>query len=165
MTAKRLTLLALYLTIALILAIFEAQLPPPVPINGIKLGLANIVILSALYTFSKKEAFLILILRVIIVSFFAGQPMSFLYSLVGGMLSFIVMCLCTKLLKPEQMWVTSVFGAVFHNFGQIVVAIIVTATPQIAYYMIILTASGIITGIFTGICAGLLLKRIKKIRA
>ena len=90
MSTKRLTVVALFTAIALIIFVIEAQLPPLAPIPGIKLGLANIVSLFALFWLGKKEAFTILILRIILGSIFSGHGATFLYSLSGGLLSFII---------------------------------------------------------------------------
>ena len=143
--------------IALIIFIVEAQIPPPVPIPGIKIGLANVITLVTLVWFGRKEAFAVLMLRIVLGSIFAGQIMSFLYSVSGGILCFLVMALLIKVLK-NQLWVLSVIGALAHNTGQIIAAVIVTSTWQIIGYMPILAVSGIIAGAFTGLIAGFIVK-------
>ena len=116
MNVKKLTSLSLFLAAALIIFTLEAQLPPPVPIPGVKLGLANIIILCVMLIYGRKEAFTVLILRIVLASIFAGQAVAFAYSLSGGILSFIVMSLLIKPLKGK-VWVISVFGAIAHNIG------------------------------------------------
>jgi heptaprenyl diphosphate synthase len=161
MNVKKITLLAMYLAMALIIFTLESQLPPIVPIPGVKLGLANIIILFVIMTCGKKDAFTVLVLRIIIASIFSGQVMGFMYSLCGGVVSFAVMSFASIFIKRDKLWVISILGAVAHNIGQIAVAIIITKTWQIAGYFSILFVSGIITGFFTGVSAQIVLKRVE----
>lgn len=158
--AKRLTTDALLLTAALIIFIVEAQIPPVVPVPGVKLGLANIITVYAIWRVGPKDAFLILIARIILGSVFAGQMISFLYSLGGGLLCFAAMLLVRKILKEDQLWVASVIGAIFHNVGQTLVAIAVFETVNVAFYFPVLLLSGIVTGVFTGVAAQALVRRM-----
>jgi heptaprenyl diphosphate synthase len=158
--AKRLTTDALLLTAALIIFIVEAQIPPVVPVPGVKLGLANIITVYAIRRVGPKDAFLILIARIILGSVFAGQMVSFLYSLGGGLLCFAAMLLVRRILKEDQLWVASVIGAIFHNVGQTIVAIAVFGTVNVAFYFPVLLLSGIVTGVFTGVAAQALVRRM-----
>ena len=151
---KKLTTLSMMTAIALTIFIVEAQLPPLAPIPGIKMGLANIVTLVTLVWFGRKEAFTVLMLRIILGSIFAGGMMSMMYSLAGGILCFVVMSIIIKPLK-KQLWIVSVFGALAHNIGQIIIAVIVTSTWQIVGYLPILAISAILSGAFTGFIASL----------
>ena len=144
--------------IALIIFVVEAQLPPLVPVPGIKMGLANIVTLVTLVWYGRREAFLVLVLRIVMGSIFAGQIMSLLYSLAGGIMCFAVMSLAIRPLK-NRLWIVSVLGAIAHNFGQIIVAVLVTSTWQIVMYLPILIFSAVLTGTFTGLVAGFIVKR------
>lgn len=161
MELKKLTRDALLTAIALTIFMVEAQIPPLVPIPGVKLGLANIVTIFALFAYSPKDAILILLIRVFLGSVFSGQMTTFFYSLAGGLLCFAVTLLMKKILTERQIWVASVVGAVFHNIGQIIVAIVVTGTPGIVVYLPILMVSGIVTGLFTGLCAQFLYGKLK----
>ncbi len=162
---KRLTTDALLLTAALIIFIIEAQIPPVVPVPGVKLGLANIITVYAVWRAGARDAFLILIARIILGSIFAGQMTSFLFSLGGGLLCFAAMLLVRKILSEDQIWVASVIGAVFHNIGQTIVAVAVFQTANVAFYFPVLLLSGLVTGLFTGVAAQALLKRLRgKIR-
>ena len=158
---RRLTQLSVLLTIAIIIFVLELQLPPLTPIPGIKMGLSNIITLVIILLNNKKDAFTVLILRIVISSIFAGQMTSFLYSIAGGIFSFAVMSLFSLFLKKDKLWVISAFGAIGHNLGQIIVAIILTGTWRIVFYFPLLFISGIISGIFTGIVAQLLIKRLE----
>lgn len=158
---KRITRMALLTAIALTIFMVEAQIPPLVPIAGVKLGLANIVTVWAVFLLGPGDAALILLARVLLGSMFTGQMMALMYSLVGGGLCLLVMLPLHKILTEKQIWVCSVAGAVAHNTGQILVAIAITRTPSLAVYFPVLLVSGIVTGLFTGLCAQLLAGRLK----
>lgn len=162
MNTKKLALMSILLALSLIIFIAEAQLPPIAPIPGIKLGLANIINLTALYMLGRKESFTILILRIVLSSIFAGSFTSFLYSLSGGIVCFLFMSVMSMFIKENRMWVVSVFGAIGHNIGQIITACLITKTPEIMWYLPVLMISAIITGVFTGVAAQAALKRLRK---
>lgn len=150
---KKLTTLALFTTLSLAIFLAESMLPPLLPIPGIKLGLANIITLIVLLNFSAKDAFLVTITRILLASIFAGSAVSFLYSLFGAVLSLTAMIFMNSLLRKKYIYITSIIGALSHNTGQILAAILLTNTPYIAAYLPVLMISGIVTGIFTGLCA------------
>ena len=160
MNVKKLTKLSMYLTIALIIFTLESFLPPIAPIPGIKPGLANIIILIVIITENRRDAFMVFILRIVIASIFCGQAISFCYSFTGGLFSFAAMSVACYLIKTDKLWVISIFGAIAHNLGQIVAAIFITGTWQIAGYFFILFVSAVITGFFTGMAAQIILKRL-----
>ena len=153
----RLTNLALLTTVALIIFVIEANLPPLTSIPGIKMGLANIVTLSVFYLFSRKDALMVLLVRVILGALASGQIMTLPYSLSGGLLCFCVCALLLPLFPLKRLWLLSVIGAVFHNIGQIIVAVVLTGTPEIIWYLPVLLISGTIRGFFTGYAAQSLL--------
>lgn len=163
MNVKKLTRLAMLTTIALIIFMVEAQIPPPIPIPGIKLGLANIVTVYAMFALSPWDTLSILVCRVFLGSVFSGQLMTLFYSMGGGLLCWLAMLLLRQLLTKKQLWVAGVFGAIFHNIGQILVAIALTRTPGLVAYLPVLLVSGILTGAFTGLCAQFLLARLDKL--
>lgn len=163
MQTKKLTHLALLTAIALILFVVEAQIPPPIPVPGIKLGLSNIITLVALICYGPKDALLVLITRILLGSFFCAQLMTLFFSLAGGLLCF---SLCTCLYRHfslQKLWCLSMLGACAHNIGQILVAIVVTGTVDILWYLPILLISGIVTGIFTGLIARYFLEHLNAI--
>jgi len=162
MEAKRLTKLALLTTIALIIFTVEAQIPVPVPIPGVKLGLANIVTVYAAFTMAAGEAVMILLCRIILGSLFTGNMMALMYSLGGGALCIIVTIFLAKVLSRKQMWIVSIVGAIFHNIGQIIVAALVMKTLAVFVYLPPLLISGVITGAFTGFAAQALTERLFK---
>lgn len=153
MKISRLTTLALFTTIALILSLVETALPPLAPIPGIKLGLANVVTLLLLYLAAPQNALFVLLARILLASLFAGQAMSLLYSLTGGIFCFLAMWLCKYFLNKKYIVLTSMVGGIFHNAGQILVAYLLTQTTGVLLYFPILLISGLIAGAFTGLCA------------
>lgn len=158
MKTKKIALLALLTAIALTIFIIEAQIPPLVPIAGVKLGLANVITLFTLVTLGRKEAFTVMLLRVILGSIFAGSVTSFMYSAAGALVCFVFMAVAAYMLNDNMIWFISVIGAIGHNIGQITVAVILTKTVQVAWYLPILMISAVITGAFTGILTHQLLK-------
>ena len=163
MKVKQLLRMAMLTAVALIIFLVEAQIPNPVPIYGVKLGLANIVTVYAVFALGPGPALMILLCRVFLGSVFSGQMMMFLYSLGGGLLCWCAMCVLRRMVTGKQIWVCSVFGAIFHNIGQMAVAVAVTRTPSLLVYLPILLISGIVTGAFTGLAAQLLLDRLDKL--
>lgn len=150
--------------IALTIFMVEAQIPAPFPVPGVKLGLANIVTVYAMFLLGPADALCILLCRIFLGSLFSGQLMTLFYSLGGGLLCYLVMLLLRKLVTKRQIWVCSVIGAVAHNIGQICVAIRITNTPGLIYYLPILMVSGILAGCFTGLCAQFLVNRMESIK-
>ena len=158
MSIKKMTILALFTTMALIIFTIESAIPPLAPIPGIKLGLANIITLVTLRIYSPKDTFLVLFVRILLSCLLVGQAMSLMYSLAGGVLCFLGMCLFNRLLGPRFLFFTSIVGAICHNVGQVLVAYLITTVPGVWAYLPFLLLSGIITGLFTGLCAQFSLK-------
>lgn len=157
---KKIIVMALLLAIALTIFVIESQIPPIVPIQGVKLGLANIITLVAMYYIGTKEAVSILLMRIVIGNVFYGQIISFSYSLIGGILCLIAMLIFKNIFKGiEYIPLISVIGAIAHNIGQILVAVFLINSTKIMYYLPILIISGIITGFFTGYIVFCLSKR------
>ena len=164
MSVKKLCFLALMTSLAMVLSYIEMLLPPIWPaVPGIKVGLANIVIILLLYKFSFKEAGVVSLVRVCLMSLLFGSAVMFLYSLGGAVLSLVIMAVLKRTDWFSSVGV-SIAGGVTHNLGQIVVAIIVMQTKEIGYYMIILAVTGTIAGIFIGLLGAILLRYFKKLR-
>ncbi len=160
---KTMVYCAIFASVALAIYALESVLPPILPVAGVKLGLANTVTLAAMYIFGRKKAFCILLVRIVLSSIFAGQPVSFLYSFCGGMLCFVASSLLMPLFTDKTMWFLGVAGAVFHNIGQLAVGIFMVGRASILYYGVIMTAAACITGTFTGLCAQFAVLKIKKL--
>lgn len=150
---KKLTTLALFTTLALAIYAVEAALPTLVPIPGIKLGLANIITLIVLRYMTAKDAFCVLLARILIAGFLFGQAVSILYSLAGGILCLLIMFLINQFLQGHCLFVTSIFGALAHQTGQLLVAILLTSSLAPLTYIPFFIISACITGLFTGLCA------------
>ena len=163
MKVKKLTLMALLTAIALTIFMIEAQIPAPVPIPGIKLGLANIVTVFAVFALGSWEAAMILFVRIFLGAVFAGNFSTILYSGAGGFCAILVTIGLRKILNHQQLWVAGALGAVAHSLGQMAVAIAVTGTPALAAYLPVMIICSIITGVFTGLCAQFVCNRGKGI--
>ena len=163
LTTRKLTRMALLTAIALTIFMVEAQIPALVPVPGVKLGLANIVTVFAVYTMGSKEGTLILAARIFLGAVFAGNFSTIFYSAAGGACAILVTIGLKRILTKDQLWVAGALGAVAHAIGQMAVAIAMTATPGLIVYLPVLIATSIVTGLFTGFCAQFLVKRGKDI--
>ena len=157
---KKYTAMAILTAVSLILFTVEAALPP-IPIQGVKLGFSNVVTLVAMVLLGKREAFVILAMRIILASVFSGSILSFGFSIVGGILAFTIMPLTIDVFGEKKIWITSVLGAIFHNAGQLLVAIFAMGTPRIAIYAPVLLLAAIVTGSIIGVVTTGILKVIK----
>lgn len=160
----KLSLMAMLTAASLIVFVIEAQIPAPVPVPGVKLGLANVITLIAMLLLGRREAGLILAVRIVMGSVFAGGVSAFLFSISGGVLAYAVMCITVTRFPRKMLWVVSALAAVAHNLGQLLAAIAVTKTAALMVYAPVLLASGIITGVFTGLVAMYLVRRLDKTR-
>ena len=140
---KRLAVLAMFTAIALTIFVAEAQIPPVVPIPGVKLGLANIVTLIAMALLGRRQAGEILLVRIVLGSVFTGGVSAMLFSIAGGVFAYFVMCLTLRRLPERLLWVVSVLAAFGHNAGQLLVAVWVTGTPSILVYAPALVAASV----------------------
>ena len=161
---KKVALLGILTSVALILSYLEAILPPiwsAVP--GIKMGFPNIVIVFILYRFGVKEAAIVSFIRIFIVALLFGNVMTLAYSCAGAFFSIVLMAILKKI-NAFSVVGTSIVGGVAHNLGQILVAIFLFDTVQIGYYMAVLAITGTIAGVFIGLTGAFLLKRLEKYR-
>lgn len=155
---KRLVLLAMLTAVAMILSYVESLLPS-VGIPGVKMGLANIAVIFALFRFGWKEAAALSLVRVVLVSLLFGSVGAMLYSLAGAVLSLAVMALLRRIDRFSTVGI-SVAGGVAHNAGQILMAMLILQTKQLLGYLPVLAVSGIAGGVLTGFAAALLIRRI-----
>ena len=143
---SRVAIFGVFVALALIFSYVETLIPFNVGIPGVKLGLANLIIVIALYKMSLKEAYLLSVTRIILSGFMFGNMFSIIYSLAGGILSLSFMALFKKMGGFSVMG-TSIIGGVMHNVGQLIVAILVVETFSVIYYVPVLLVSGLITGL------------------
>ena len=162
MKAKRIAQLGMLTAAALIIFVVESQIPNPFPIPGIKLGLANIITVYAVYRYKPYEAAMILTVRLVLGSIFGGNISALIYSAAGGYLCLLGMLLLKKVIDEKHIWAASVLGAVLHNTGQMAAALLIMRTPQLLVYYPFLLVSGCLAGAFTGLCAQFVIQRIDK---
>lgn len=149
---KKTAYLGLFLALALICSYIESLIPFYFGIPGVKLGLTNLVVVMMLYCIGAKEALLISMMRIVLAGFMFGNMFSILYSLAGGILSFLIMYLLKRYIRLRIISVSAA-GGVSHNIGQLIVAALVVENYNIFYYAAVLVIAGIITGIVIGIIA------------
>ena len=159
MRTKRLAVLSLLSAIALTIFMVEAQIPAPVPVPGVKLGLANIVTVFTVFALGPKDGLLVLAARIFLGAMFAGNFSTIFYSAAGGSLAILTTIGLRKILKKNQLWVAGCLGAVAHSIGQMAMAMVLLGTPSLAVYLPVMIAVSIFTGLFTGLCAQFLVNR------
>lgn len=164
LTGKQIAEYGLLIALAMVLSYVEVLIPFSFAVPGIKLGLANIVVVFALYRLGKTEAFVISILRVLLMTFMFGNAFALAYSLSGAVLSFLVMLLLLKTGRFSPVGV-GIGGGVAHNIGQILCAMVLLETKQIIYYLPVLFISGTLAGVAIGVISGILINRIKQKKA
>ena len=162
MKTKRIACLGLFIALAFVLSYVEFLLPLNIGIPGAKVGLANLVVMVALYTLGKKDAALLSFVRVVLVGLTFGNLAMLLYSLTGAILSFLAM-LIAKRTKLFSITGVSVLGGVFHNVGQIIVAMLVLETGSLLYYLPFLIVIGTISGVVIGLLSGMITARVGRL--
>ncbi len=151
------------IALALIFSFIESSIPAFVPIQGIKLGLPNVIIIYLLYRASWKEAAIVSLSRVFLMTLFYTNFQTFLLSISGAVLSLTIMTLIKKLAKLSCITV-SVIGGVVHNIGQIIMACILMSTTEIVYYLPVLLITGTVAGVLIGLIGAQLIKKLDKIK-
>ncbi len=157
----RVAVYGLLVALAFIFSYLESLLPS-VGIPGVKLGLANLVVVVVLYRLRPTDALAVSVLRILLAGLTFGSPVSMLYSLCGGLLSFAAMALCRRSGLFSVTGV-SIAGGVSHNLGQLAAAAAVLQTRQIVWYLPVLLLSGLATGAVLGLTAALLLPRLRRL--
>lgn len=156
---KKIALGGILTALAMIFSYIESLIPIPLPVPGVKLGIANIAIISVLYLLGSGQALLVNLLRIMLTAVLFGNFNSFLFSMAGGMLSLLVMVILKKSGHFSIVGV-SVAGGVFHNVGQITAAVFLMDTTAIYYYLPVLLIFGIVTGIIIGLMGGYVTQRV-----
>ena len=160
---SRVAYFGVFTALALIFSYVETLIPVNLGIPGVKLGLANLIIVVALYKMRLSEAYLLSVVRVLLAGFIFGNYFSIIYSLAGGLLSLTVMALLKKW-GGFSLQGISIAGGVFHNIGQLIVAAVVVETFSVTYYFPVLLVAGLLTGLVIGIVAEMMLKRLVNIQ-
>lgn len=159
---SKVAVFGIFVSLALIFSYVETLIPFHIGIPGVKLGLANLIVVIAMYKMSLKEAYLLSVTRIILAGFIFGNLFSIIYSLAGGLLSLTAMSLLKKTGGFSVMGI-SIAGGVMHNVGQLIIAMIIVETFSVAYYVPVLLVSGLVTGMIIGITAGEMLRRLVNI--
>ena len=159
MKTRKISYMALTTALCMVLSFVESQIPAFVAVPGVKVGLANIAVIFALYRMGWKEAAAVSLIRVVLVSLLFGNFAALFYSLAGAVLSLAGMCLMKKTGKFTEI-IVSVAGGVLHNIGQIAMASILLETDVLRYYLPLLLLSGTIAGIVVGVSSAILIRRI-----
>lgn len=159
---NRVAYFGVFTALALIFSYIETLVPISFGIPGVKLGLANLIIVIALYKIPLREVYVLSIVRVLLSGVLFGNYFSIAYSLAGGLLSLTVMALLKKVGGFSVIGI-SIAGGVCHNIGQLVVVMIVVETFAMSYYMPVLLVAGLITGFLIGVVADQVLRRISDI--
>lgn len=157
--AKKTALLGMLVALAFVLSYIETLIPVNLGIPGAKLGLANLVVMVALYTLGTKEAFGLSMVRILLTGLTFSSMAAMLYSFAGGLLSFAVMVLMKKTKKLSVTGV-SVLGGIAHNAGQIFVAMWMLDTATLIYYLPVLAITGVASGTVIGLLAVMVIRRI-----
>lgn len=160
MKTGKVALYGLLVALAFILSYVETLIPVPVPVPGVKIGLANLVVVTALYTMGDKEAFILSVVRIILVAMTFGNLSTMLFSIAGGILSVAAMII-VKRTGVFSLTGVSLVGGIMHNVGQVLVAMFIVHNVRMIYYLPFLLVSGVVTGALIGILAGLITKQVK----
>ena len=160
---SRVAYFGVFTALALIFSYVETLIPVNLGIPGVKLGLANLIIVVALYKMRLSEAYLLSVVRILLAGFIFGNYFSIIYSLAGGLLSLTVMALLKKW-GGFSLQGISIAGGAFHNIGQLIVAAVVVETFSVTYYFPVLLVAGLLTGLVIGIVAEMMLKRLVNIQ-
>lgn len=158
---KKLANMAMLVALAMIFSYVESLMPINFGIPGMKLGVANLVTVTGMYFLEFPEVFLVVVMRILLIGFLFGNGMSIVYSLAGGILSFLVMALM-KRLKGFSVAGVSIAGGVSHNIGQIIVASVVVENLKLIYYLPALLIAGTVTGFVMGMISKKLLPIAKR---
>lgn len=169
---KKVAWLGMLIALAFVFSYIESLIPIQLGVPGAKLGLSNLVVMVALYTLDDKYAFALAVVRIILNGFAFGGMAAMIYSLAGGMMSFLVMVSvkrigrssASKTGEPKvSVLGVSVLGGVFHNVGQIIAAMFVLETPGLIYYLPVLAVCGTASGTAIGVLAAMVIRRVGKV--
>ena len=159
--ARRIALSGLLTSLMLVFGLIERQFPLPIAVPGVKLGLANSVLLYSLYMLGIRQSVVLMLLKALLSWLIYMNLSAMLYSLSGGVLSLIAMILVMRISGVSVIGV-SALGAVFFNVGQILAAMLVLNTPQLLLtYLPVLMISGVVTGVLTGMVAQMVMKHLR----
>ncbi|MBR1866253.1 MAG: Gx transporter family protein [Lachnospiraceae bacterium] len=158
--SKRVARLGIFVALAMVFSYIEVLIPFSFGIPGVKLGIANLVVVTGLYFLKPQDVLWISVIRILLMGILFGNGVSLLYSMAGGVLSYLVMLVCKKAGLFSIVGI-SVVGGVFHNLGQLLAAMAVLQNENIVYYFPVLLAAGVVTGALIGMLADRIVKAMK----
>ena len=158
----KIVFLGILVSVAMIFSYIEHQIPAFVAFPGIKLGLPNIAIIVVLYRIGWKEAICVNLIRVLLVSILFGTTLSLLYSVAGATLSLLIMIIMKNLKMFSKVFV-SISGAIAHNIGQVLVAVFVTETAELLYYLPFLVITAVVSGVLIGLIGTKVVEKLERI--
>ena len=153
MNIRKTVVVSLLACMALCIYAVEYYIPYPLPVPGAKIGLSNAVTLAAFYIVGRRNAFVVLMVRILLSALLFGNVMTLAYSMAGGLLCYVVTLALSFIAKDEHIWALGVAGALSHNLGQIIVAMLVLQDMRIMYYYLYMIILSVFAGGFTGLCA------------
>jgi len=161
---RQMVFLSLLVAISIVLSYFERVIPLPWAIPGMKLGLANVITLSAFYYFNKKDVGMLVMIRIVLTALIIGSVTSFFYSLSGGILSFMGMAVLHQFFNKKMSTIgISIIGAVLHNIGQLLVLGIMTQSISVPLsYGPLIMIAGVLTGISVGVISKVFMTHLNK---
>lgn len=162
MTNRKMTTLALLTGVSLIIFTVELQIPNPFPIPGVKIGLANIITVYAVYHYRPQEVFMMVFSRIFLAAIFGGNMMTLAFSFIGSLFCLLGMIFLRSFIDEKHLWISSIFGAVLHNIGQLCVAVCIMGVSVLAYLPFLLLA-GCMAGSFTGAVCCFVSHRLKTV--
>ena len=158
--AKKISYCAVISALAIVFGYIEALFPIPIPIPGVKLGLGNVAVIVCLYLINKRTAFAVMSVKAIVTSVLFSSPSMLIYSLSGGILSFLVMCIMKK--YRFSLITVSIGGGIFHNIGQLIAASLVMNNANLSYYAPFLIIAGSCAALLVGLTSQAIIKILKK---
>lgn len=163
MKTKRIVIMSVFISLGIILGYIERMIPTPFLVAGAKLGLSNTITVITLVILMKRESFIILMVRILLVSILFSGFSGYLYSFMGGLFSFIGMMLLINVkFKDISIVGISIVGAILHSTGQVLVAVLLFENTAIFSYLPILLLTSVVTGLFVGVTSNILVERLKK---
>ena len=158
METRKVTRIGVLVALAMVFSYVESLIPAFVPLPGVKIGLANVVVVFALYTLGFKEALGISITRVVLSALLFGSALSMVYSLAGAIFSLLMMVLFKRFFGTIAV---SVIGAVSHNLAQVATACLILRSSVVAYYLPVLILTAVVSGTILGLVAAIVIERLE----
>lgn len=162
-SARRVALCGLLVALMLVLGYVESLIPIPIGVPGVKLGLSNGVLLFALYMLNIPTAFLLMVVKVLLSGLLFGGVSAMMFAFAGGLLSMVLMAPLSRV-KNVSIITVSIVGAVMHNIGQVLMAMLILQTSALLYYMVILMLVGIAAGALTGVTANAVIRHMRALK-